>query len=207
MAEWRPIVGFEGLYEISSDAEIRSVERITIRKIRGKDVPMKVQSKIIVPANSNTGTKAKRYVLHGPQGYVCRSLDSLMQKSFPELPQYQESYSDVHDLPNELWHTVAGWPSIFLVSNMGRAKLLSHRRKSENPKGRRFVPCRLVKPHIVGANSHLYISLRFNGESYSSKLVDLVAIAFLPKPENESASVSFIDGNKYNVRADNLKWQ
>lgn len=34
--EWRPVVGFEGLYEVSSDGQIRGLDRVIINPIHGK---------------------------------------------------------------------------------------------------------------------------------------------------------------------------
>lgn len=36
--EWRPVVGYEGLYEVSSFGRIRSVDRMVSRVIRGKPI-------------------------------------------------------------------------------------------------------------------------------------------------------------------------
>lgn len=52
MARWAAIPGFDGYYEISDDGQVRSVERVAIRR-DGK--PMPVHGKILKQVVSNAG--------------------------------------------------------------------------------------------------------------------------------------------------------
>lgn len=51
--EWRDIPGYEGLYEVSSTGEVRSVERM-VNSPRGK---RRVRSKILAPSTHHRGYK------------------------------------------------------------------------------------------------------------------------------------------------------
>lgn len=48
-----------------------------------------------------------------------------------------------------------------------------------------------------------YLRVRLNGERFL--VARLIAEAFVPNPENKP-NVTYIDGNKSNVNASNLKW-
>ena len=50
--EWRPVRGYEGLYEVSSFGRVKSLDRTTMRK-NGKPLPIK--ERIIKPARTKTG--------------------------------------------------------------------------------------------------------------------------------------------------------
>lgn len=50
-----------------------------------------------------------------------------------------------------------------------------------------------------------YIDVRFNGERRCPKVHRLVALAFIPNPDNKP-QVNHIDGNKRNNRVSNLEW-
>jgi hypothetical protein len=53
LEEWRPIVGLEDLYEVSSLGRVRSVERlITQRHRNGKWMSYKLPSKVLTPCGS-----------------------------------------------------------------------------------------------------------------------------------------------------------
>lgn len=80
MTEWRPVLGYEGLYEVSAVGSVRSMDRTVTR--RGK--PMSIKGKLIAEAParggylqvriSKNGKSALRYVanlvceaFHGPR--------------------------------------------------------------------------------------------------------------------------------------------
>lgn len=53
---WKPVAGYEGLYEVSSLGRVRSLDRIVIpRTGRGKGVPYTLPGKILKPSERDTG--------------------------------------------------------------------------------------------------------------------------------------------------------
>ncbi len=90
--EWKPVPGYEGVYEVNNRGVVRSLERKSVNSL-GRT--RRLQSREISPSTSKTGHKrvvlyddnrpAKTYQLHRvvleafvgprPEGYVCRHLD------------------------------------------------------------------------------------------------------------------------------------
>lgn len=62
---------------------------------------------------------------------------------------------------------------------------------------------RILKPFIRG--NYLSVDLRKNGKRKTFQVHRLVAIMFIPNPENKS-EVNHIDGNKLNNSVTNLEW-
>ena len=89
---------------------------------------------------------------------------------------------------NEVWITINEFPR-YKISNFGRVK---------NNKNR------ILK---IGTHRDGYkqICLRKNKKQYTRKIHRLVAIAFIPNPDNKPV-VNHIDEDKTNNRVDNLEW-
>lgn len=58
----------------------------------------------------------------------------------------------------------------------------------------------------IRQDSRIYVTLRRDGQNYKTYIHDLVADAFLPKRPSPSHWVEHIDGDKFNLAADNLIW-
>lgn len=94
--EWRPVPGYEDLYEVSNTGKVRSIPRIVIRSrnrnnITFSDVPT-YQSKELKPYRYNKKSGVAVYHLHRrlKPGYYGQSdsyspVEDLMQLAFPEL--------------------------------------------------------------------------------------------------------------------------
>lgn len=63
---------------------------------------------------------------------------------------------------------------------------------------------RLLTPMVV-ADGYVQVQLRINGKSKKFLVHRLVAIAFVPNPENKPY-VNHINGDKHDNRAENLEW-
>ena len=48
MEEWRDIKGYEGLYQISNEGRVRSLDRENIYESYGKTVVRKIKGKLLV---------------------------------------------------------------------------------------------------------------------------------------------------------------
>jgi len=96
--------------------------------------------------------------------------------------------NDNANLKDEMWVTVDEFPK-YEISNFGRVK--NHKN-------------RILK---IGTHRDGYkqIVLRKNKKSYTRKIHRLVAIAFIPNPENKPV-VNHIDEDKTNNQAENLEW-
>jgi hypothetical protein len=89
----------------------------------------------------------------------------------------------------EIWCDIKGYEGIYHVSNFGRIR---------NIKGK------IIKQQINKAG-YFYVCLHYNKQRKYYTVHRLMAIAFLPNPENKKF-VIHIDHNKQNNRISNLKW-
>ena len=89
----------------------------------------------------------------------------------------------------EVWKPVFGFEDLYEVSNLGAVK--SVRRNA------------LMKKFTN--KGYEYAHLCKNGKHFNAKVHRLVAVAFIPNPENKP-QVNHKDGNKMNNRANNLEW-
>lgn len=99
----------------------------------------------------------------------------------------------------ELWKDIVGFEGLYQIRNCGRVKSLE--RKSFNGK---HLKEKILK---IQLNSHGYSSvvLRKNNKSYTKEVHRLVALAFIPNPEN-LPQVSHKDETRTNSCVNNLKW-
>lgn len=95
------------------------------------------------------------------------------------------------DTEIEIWKDVVGFEEYFSVSNLGRVR---SKRK----------PNHIYKLSLEG-KGYLRFGTTINGIHNTYKVHRLVAITFIPNPENKS-QVNHIDGDKLNNRVDNLEW-
>ena len=103
---------------------------------------------------------------------------------------------------SEVWKDIPGYEDLYRISNLGRVKSL-----------RRYVPCkngmRVVREKILRLSVHrdgyLKVELRKNAVGEHPMVHRLVALAFIPNPDNKT-QVNHIDGVKSNNSVKNLEW-
>lgn len=91
-------------------------------------------------------------------------------------------------MSTEIWKDIDGFDGRYQVSTWGRVRSL---------KG-------ILKPY-ENAKGYLKIGLTKNGKCHKKRVNRLVAIAFIPNPDNKP-QVDHIDGNKQNNSITNLRW-
>lgn len=104
---------------------------------------------------------------------------------------------------NEIWKPVKDYEDLYDVSNFGRVRSLGMWVDGKNG-SKRFVKGRVLRP---GKNryGYLYVGLCKDGVMKLYKVHRLVAMAFLPNP-NDLPQVNHKDQNKENNCVENLEW-
>lgn len=109
-------------------------------------------------------------------------------------------------MESEEWKPVpfAPYTSYYEVSNMGRVKSLT--RNCVNAKGQIYKRSeRLLHPQTNVKSGHQQVMLNVHGFYRQFNLHRLVAITFVPNPDN-CPYVLHKDGNRANNKAQNLEW-
>ena len=95
----------------------------------------------------------------------------------------------------EIWADINEY---YKVSNLGRVKSV------DRVIGNTFYASRILKPSL-DTYGYPIVGLRINDKMSTKTVHRLVAIAFVPNPDNK-ATVNHKDGNKLNNAAYNLEW-
>ena len=101
----------------------------------------------------------------------------------------------------EVWKTVDGFDK-YEISNYGR--LRSTDRLVNNHGGYYLKKGRILNP-TKDHYGYPCFELKQDGKTWNAKIHRLVAIHFIPNPDNKP-EVNHIDNNPSNPRADNLEW-
>ena len=101
----------------------------------------------------------------------------------------------------EQWKPIKGYEGLYEVSSLGKIKSLS--RWKQNHSKLNYVEEKILKPGFNGKYHHVFLSK--NGKSKTYLIHKLVAIHFIPNPNN-LPQINHIDENKLNNNVNNLEW-
>ena len=106
-------------------------------------------------------------------------------------------------IQDEVWKDIEGYEGLYQVSTCGNIKSLAKPRKNGN--GRCYIQKEKLLKQSFTSTGYKKVELYKDGKRKSFKVHRLVAIAFIPNPDNKP-EVNHIDGNKINNNIDNLEW-
>lgn len=104
---------------------------------------------------------------------------------------------------DEIWKDVKGYEGLYQVSNLGRIKSLDRHFIRSNNKS--FTYKGKILKGSLDTKGYIQIELKGNGQRDIRALHRLIAIAFIPNPENKP-QIDHLDGNKTNNKVTNLEW-
>lgn len=104
---------------------------------------------------------------------------------------------------DEIWKDVVGYEGLYLISNMGNVKSIGLRTYSDHKKlyNKRKIILKQRRPR----NGYPSVNLSNNKKKMTYMVHRLVAIAFIPNPDNKP-QVNHIHGIKADNRASELEW-
>ena len=85
MEEWRDIKGYEGLYQVSNEGRVRSLDRENIYESYGKTVVRKVKGKLLIPSKCGRQRDYNFVCLCKDSCRKQQYIHSLVAKAFPEI--------------------------------------------------------------------------------------------------------------------------
>jgi len=100
-------------------------------------------------------------------------------------------------LENEKIADIPGYEGLYKVTTFGR--VWSCGRPNTRYKNGRF------KKTTLSKNGYIFVGLNKNKKLKTCKVTRLVAITFIPNPDNKP-QVNHIDGDKQNNNVSNLEW-
>ena len=181
---WKPVLEFEGKYEISNLGQVRNCRRGNYLKIK------------------QSGTYHYCYLTIDSKNSRELNVVDMMDQLF-EAHVYDHIYS-VADLPGEEWRPVVGFETTYAVSNLGRVKTLRHHTSCNTP-GKYMIIHEKLKSADEDMDGYLLVSLYDSKHQRIDAVHRLVARAFVPNP-NKLSQVNHKDGNKKNNCVENLEW-
>ena len=101
-----------------------------------------------------------------------------------------------------MFKDITGYENLYLIDEKGNVKSLPHT-KINNKGYLCKTKERMLKPQI--RNNYLFVTLSKNGIKKMFSIHRLVAIHFIPNPQNKPF-VNHIDGNRHNNNVSNLEW-
>jgi hypothetical protein len=103
----------------------------------------------------------------------------------------------------EIWKDIPGLEGMYQASNTQKIKSLS--RLVRHPKGGYKKIRERIMAYGEGTNGYLIVGISIDGKTITKTAHRLIAMAFLPNPNNLN-EVNHKDGNKKNNDISNLEW-
>lgn len=116
-----------------------------------------------------------------------------------------DNFENLEDLAGEIWKDVPEYEGIYQVSTKGRIRSLKSSKHCKPHILKQTVQIEKSHRKYKNSSGYAFVKLYVNGKGYNKRVHRLVAITFIPNPENKD-QVNHIDGNSLNNCVENLEW-
>lgn len=201
---WRPIPGYERIYEISNFGRIRSLPRDIVckGKISGQIHHQRGQ---FLKKNS---IGAVGLYKNGQNKFI--SVNKLLRIVFPDVKIFTSNKigDDMNETTNEIWKPVEGFEGYYEVSNTGKVRSLPRTVVLEGKRAGQVRHYEGKELKNMLSADHVIVKLYKEGQVNSITVGRLVALHFLPGFKESGAScVAYKDGNPENCNVENLTYK
>lgn len=104
----------------------------------------------------------------------------------------------------EVWKDIPGFEGLYQASNQGRIRSLDMRVRYKNPQFTALRKGRILSPKTTN-RGYLEVVLMKNGVRHNKRVHQLVALTFIPNPNNYT-SINHINEVKNDNAVENLEW-
>lgn len=116
-----------------------------------------------------------------------------------------DNLEDLEYLDGEIWKDIPDFEGIYQASTKGRIRSLKYGKWCKPHILKQTVIVEKSHRKYKNSSGYAYVKLHVEGKGYSKRVHRLVAITFIPNPENKK-QVNHIDGNTVNNCVENLEW-
>lgn len=218
---WRPIPQYEQWYEVSNLGRIKVLAYDTVANRHGTPCTIHRVEKILDPeVAASVGCRICVLTNRVTQKSIYAKIYHIVAKVFNELEPEAvvrkdgdvsndcadnliDMFSLLHTSDRE-WQAIPGYEGLYEISNLGEVFSLGRLACYSSSHSIRK-PAKLLK-YSIDEDGYFSVGLSDKlGQSRQFRVNRLVAMAFLPNPNNLSV-VNHKDGNKQNNRVENLEW-
>lgn len=209
---WKPVVGYEGLYEVSNLGQVKRVAR----KFINSSGLLSGVSEMIMKEDP----KLHSVILYKDGQYRNVIVRSIVCEAFLGIP-YGEPVSHIdRDISNSRldnlvatsefrqldpdWKDIPGWEGYYQASRFGHVRSVDRYVPSKGGSFKYCPGCDRVEDDAEGG--YLQVALYRGKEKPVTKHIhQFVAQAWIPNPENKP-TVNHLNGNKHDNKIENLEW-